>query len=171
MFNTALYTVKVNNLKITVSLLVSVFMLITLSACTEGKETNIYYPKETSVNFVERYVNEVDSTTSINVYKSYWGNLANNYILNKPDRAALELENAAAMHALVKFDNSLRGLPEVNNWNDAANTVSLTFNLNTPSILSLKGYPNSGDAPWLQYQITIEKENEKWVVSGETLIR
>lgn len=146
-------------------------LLLSLSACTYGEQPNITIPNETNIEFVKRYVNAVDANTSGVVFKSYWGERANQYVLNEPEKISREIRNSAAMHNIVIKDNTLTTVPEVNEWNDPSMTVSFMFTLNQPVTLSLPGYPKSGDSPWTGYQITVEKENDNLVVSGESLSR
>jgi hypothetical protein len=75
------------------------------------------------------------------------------------------------MHELFLIHGSFDTTPEINEWDDADNTISYTFPLNTP-------VPNDvmaehfmmGPADYTQYQISIEKEDDKWVVSGESFV-
>jgi hypothetical protein len=148
---------------------ITIIIAISVSACND--QTVIDFSSETNVDFVERYINTVGEKTSSGVYKEFWGERANKYVLDDPEKVAREIRNAAAMHIVLLNDKTLSTVPEVNNWEDSANTTTFLYTLNQPVTLMLPGYPNSGNAPWTGYQITVERENDRWVVSGESLSR
>jgi hypothetical protein len=148
-------------------LLFTIFII----GCNDKPQVNVDIPNETSVEFVKRFVETIDEHANAESYKSFWGLRVNKNVLNEPARTAREMNNAVAFHRILKSDNTLITVPEINEWADETQTVSFQYTLNTPTSLSLPGYPKSGDSPWTGYQITVEKENGKWVVSGESLTR
>lgn len=126
------------------------------------------------LHFILNYIHTVDSKTPPEVFSKYWHERARNNLHNTPEGLIKEYNLYVAIHDILAKDGDLDPDPLVNNWGDDVETTSYTFDLNTPisnakmpeviSTLALD------DTVWTQYQITIEKENDHWVVSGETFI-
>ena len=145
--------------------------ILFVSGFSHKSQINVGISGETSIEFVQRYVDTINENATSEVYKSFWGIRANKYILNNPDRTERELFNATAFHRIISKDSTLATQAEINEWGDEQGTISFQYTLNNPVLLSLPDYPKSGETPWTGYQITVEMESDKWVVSGETLTR
>jgi|GEM_PF-3521667 len=148
-----------------------VFVLLSTFACSDNTKDTVGKVNETNLEFVTRYIRTVDNNITTAVYKDFWSEQANKYVLNERAKVTREIHNSVTMHQVVIDDKTLLSIPEVNEWNDPSQTVSFMFKLNKPTIVSFPGYPKSGDEAWTGYQITVEKENKRWVVSGESLVR
>lgn len=151
----------------------AVFTLIAflgLTACDTVKERPVV-KNETVEAFVKRYVNEVNEDIKPTHFSQFWYARGRKNLHDTPTGLAQEMSQAVAIHRLLRSDNTLDNVPAINDWGDEANTMSLTYDLNQPKVLKISHIPDSGDAPWLQYQITLEKEEGGWVVSGESLVR
>lgn len=126
------------------------------------------------LGFISDYVQNVRSDTPQEEFSEYWYERARKNLHNTPDRLEREYTLAVAIHDVLAKDGELDAEPEINDWGDAANTMSYTFDLNTPIPNTQMPEPISAlasdDTVWTQYQISIEKENGRWVVSGETFV-
>jgi len=126
------------------------------------------------LSFAVGYVEHVHSDTSPKEFSEYWRQRAQKYMHNTEEGLKKEYDLAVAIHDVIEKDNTLKNEAEANDWGDDVNTITYTFDLNTPipnaempeQISALA----SEDTVWTQYQITIEKENSAWVVSGETFV-
>ena len=126
------------------------------------------------LHFISNYIQTVNSETPPEAFSKYWYERARHNLHNTTEGLRKEYDLYVAIHGVLAKDGDLDTDPLVNDWGDDANTTAYTFDLNTP--ISNTKMPEvvsalaSDDTVWTQYQITIEKENGHWVVSGETFI-
>ncbi len=147
-------------------LIVYIMMLLLVTSCEADTHTNKkVYKNEIAIDFIKRYVSQKNNI-SPESFSSFWYANARKYIHDTPQGLQKEMVQARGIHEIILHDETLTTTPEINNWGDSKETISYTYTLNNPSY-----FPVKENIAWTQYQITIEKEDGKWVVSGESFIR
>jgi hypothetical protein len=127
---------------------------------------------ETAQGFVKRYVETVDGGVSSAEFSKFWYKGVRDNLHNTPEGLKKEHALAKNIHEILIRDGGWND-PVVTPWNDSSQTTGLTFKLNTPidnddMIPNLRGA--SPETVFTEYQITIEMESGRWVVSGESFV-
>lgn len=129
---------------------------------------------DSATDFVKQYVTQVNEDTSHADFSPYWYAYARSALHDTPEGLQKEFEQAVNIHKIVVEDKTLSNTPEINAWGDDSQTTSFTYPMNTPVknevMQQLFEVPPTDETVWGQYQITIEQEDGKWVVSGESFI-
>jgi hypothetical protein len=139
--------------------------LITVIACTKAASA------EEPEAFVERYITEVHSGVDHATYSGFWRSRTQKYLHNTKEGLKIEHKNSAKMHSLFLESGGFDTPVSINDWGDGDNTISYTYTLNAavPNEVMMEHF-GQGPANYNEYQITVEKEDGDWVVSGESIV-
>jgi len=121
--------------------------------------------------FVKRYIETVHSDKGLDVYSAFWRSKAQKYLHDTTEGLQKEFGFSAKMHDLFLQYGGFSNAVDTNVWGDTDNTISYTYSLSqsVPNDVMQK-YFKQGPAEYKEYQITIEQEDGKWVVSGESIV-
>lgn len=122
-------------------------------------------------DFVKQYIHDVSGLEDYVVYSDFWRTQTRKYVHDTPEKLAREYKNSRKMHGLFLDRGGFGNPVEVNAWGDADSTTSYTYMLNTsvPNEVMME-YFSQGASNYNAYQITIEQEDGRWVVSGESIV-
>jgi hypothetical protein len=127
---------------------------------------------EDSLRFVKRYVQTANKDMAPTVFSNLWRAKVQKHLHNTPAGLEKEYQASIKMHELFLAHGGLNSEADINAWGDAEQSTSYTFDLNRPiagaTIQEHFGY--GADQIWSQYQITVENEDDAWVVAGESFI-